>query len=61
LPWEETDKQIRSGHRSPDEFQPDSMRTIILSKDEGVEAVIGKPLGKLQTEVQSYLFDKRKG
>ncbi|HVO85679.1 MAG TPA: hypothetical protein VMT06_00990, partial [Candidatus Eisenbacteria bacterium] len=61
LPWEETDKQIRSGHRSPDEFQPDSMRTIILSKDEGIEAVIGKPLGKLQTEVQSYLFDKRKG
>jgi hypothetical protein len=36
------------------------MRTIILSKDEGIEAVIGKPLGKLQTEVQSYLFDKSK-
>jgi len=61
MPWEETDQFIRSGHRSPDDFQSDSLRTITISEEEGIKAVIGKPKGKDTTEVQSYLFDKSKG
>jgi hypothetical protein len=36
------------------------MRTITISAEEGIKAVIGKPKGKDTTEVQSYLFDKSK-
>ena len=61
MPWEETDQYIRSGHRSPEEFQPDSLRTVVLSEDEGIRAVIGKPKGKDSMEIQSYLFDRSKG
>jgi len=60
LPWEETDEYIRSGHRSPEDFQEDSFRTITIDADKGIKAVIGKPKGKDTTEVQSYLFDKSK-
>lgn len=59
-PWEETEEYIRSGHRNPDEFQPNSFRTIWISEEEGIKAVIGKPKGKQTTEVQSYLFIKEK-
>jgi len=61
LPWETTDQYIRSGHRAPEEFQPDSLRTIVLSVDEGIKAVVGKPKSKGTMEVQSYLFDLSKG
>ena len=60
MPWDESDSYIRSGHRSADDFQPDSMRTITISQKEGIKAVIGKPKGKKTTEVQSYLFAKDK-
>jgi len=60
LPWEEGADYIRSGHRNPDEFEKDSLRTITLSEEEGIKAVIGKPKGQDTTEVQSYLFDKDK-
>ncbi|MEM3628518.1 MAG: hypothetical protein QXE06_04020 [Candidatus Bathyarchaeia archaeon] len=61
LPWDETDQYIRSGHRSPEDFEQDSFRTITLSEDEGIKAVVGKPKGSDKMEVQSYLFDKSKG
>ena len=61
MPWETTGQYIRSGHRSPDEFQPESLRTIVLSEDEGIRAIVGKPKGKTTMEVQSYLFDLSKG
>lgn len=35
MPWEETDQYVRGGHRSPEEFQPNNLRTIVLSEDEG--------------------------
>jgi len=60
LPWETTDQYIRSGHRSPEEFQLDSLRTITISEDEGIKAVVGKPKGKDTMEIQSYLFDVSK-
>jgi len=61
LPWEETQDFIRSGHRNQEEFEPDSLRTVTLSEEEGIKAVIGKPKGKKTTEVVSYLFKKEKG
>ena len=61
MPWEETDKYIRSGHRSPEDFQEGSLRTIMISEEEGIKAVVGKPKGKDAMEVQSYLFSKEKG
>lgn len=61
MPWEETDQYVRSGHRSPEDFQPDSLRTIVLSESEGIRAVVGKLKGKDTMEIQSYLFDRSKG
>jgi hypothetical protein len=61
LPWETTDQYIRSGHRNPEEFKPESLRTIVLNGNEGIKAVIGKPVGKNTMEVQSYLFELSKG
>jgi hypothetical protein len=60
MPWDTEGDYVRSGHRNPDDFQPDSMRTITISQKEGIKAVIGKPKGKKTTEVQSYLFAKDK-
>jgi hypothetical protein len=61
LPWEIGQNYIRSGHRSPEEFEPESLRTIVLSEAEGVKAILGKPKGKDTTEIVSYLFDVSKG
>ncbi|MEM2995325.1 MAG: hypothetical protein QXI91_04845 [Candidatus Bathyarchaeia archaeon] len=61
MPWEITDQYIRSEHRSPEEFEPDSLRTIVLSEKDGIKAVVGKPKGKNTMEIQSYLFDVSKG
>jgi hypothetical protein len=61
MPWENTEQFIRSGHKSPEEFQPNTLKTIILNEKDGVEAIVGKPVGKDTMEVQSYLFDKTKG
>ncbi|MEW6505984.1 MAG: hypothetical protein AB1457_18695, partial [Chloroflexota bacterium] len=57
----ETDQYIRSGHRNPEEFQLDTTRTIVLSDDEGIKAIIAKAKGKDHMEVLSYLFDRNKG
>ncbi|MDH7563793.1 MAG: hypothetical protein QHH24_02775 [Candidatus Bathyarchaeota archaeon] len=61
MPWEETENYIRSGHRSEDEFKPDSLRTIVVSVEEGIKAVIGKPKDTSATEIVSFLFQKDKG
>jgi hypothetical protein len=61
MPWENTEQFIRSGHKNPAEFQPDTLKTVTLSEKEGIKAVIGKPKGKEAMESQSYLFDKNKG
>ena len=39
LPWEETDEYIRSGHRSSDDFQEGSFRTITIDAEKGIKAV----------------------
>jgi hypothetical protein len=61
LPWENTEGFIRSGHRDPAGFQKDTLRTISLNEEEGIKAVVGKPIGKTSMEVLSYLFEKSKG
>jgi len=61
MPWENTEQHIRSGHRSPEEFQKDTLKTITLNEKEGIKAVIGKPKGKDAMEIQSYLFEKDQG
>ena len=61
LPWDQTQNYIRSGHRNPEDFDPETLKTITLSEEEGIQAVIGKPWNKQSTEVISYLFNKEKG
>jgi N4-gp56 family major capsid protein len=63
MPWEETDQYIRSGHRDPSEFEPDSFRTITLSDEKGIKAIVAKPKGSRSDKmvVVSFLFSKEKG
>jgi hypothetical protein len=61
MPWEETEKNIRSGHKSTADFQQDTLRTVTLSREDGIQAVIGKPKGKETMEILSYIFAKDKG
>ncbi len=61
MTWENTEQYIRSGHRDPAEFQGDTLRTIMLNEKEGIKAIVGKPIGKHNMEVQSYLFEKSRG
>ena len=59
---EETEDFIHIPLKDADDFVDDSFRTIDISKEEGIQAVIGKltsdPDGS--THVQKYLFDKSK-
>jgi hypothetical protein len=61
MPWENTEQHIRSGHRDVEEFQKDTLKTIMLNEKEGIKAIIGKPKGKHTMEILSYLFEKDKG
>jgi hypothetical protein len=61
LPWDQTQNFIRSGHRKPEEFDPETLKTITFSEEEGIQAIIAKPWNKQSTEVVSYLFSKEKG
>jgi hypothetical protein len=68
MPWDVTEDYIRSGHRDPARYDPDSFRIISISAKEGIRAVIACPKGKFRegqcrngTEVQSYLFMRSKG
>ncbi len=61
LPWDQTQTIIRSGHRNPEDFDPQTIKTITLNKEEGIQAITAKPWNKESTEVVSYLFNKEKG
>ena len=60
MPWDQTQTIIRSGHRNPEDFDPETLKTITLSEEEGIQAIIAKPWNKTTTEVISYLFSKEK-
>jgi hypothetical protein len=53
-PWEETEENIRSGHKEPS----DNCRTIEISESEGIKAIYCKYGDKW--DIQSYLFSKKK-
>jgi hypothetical protein len=51
---------VRVRVKEPGAFQEGSFRTIVISKSDGIHAVIGRPKGKTTTEVQAYLFEKER-
>ena len=57
-PVDVTEDTIRIRVRDPEDFQADSFRTITISADDYIKAVIGKLKGETKTTIQSYLFDK---
>ena len=59
-PVETTENYIRVRVKDPGSFQDDSFRTITISADQGIKAVIGKLKGETNTTIQTYLFDKDK-
>jgi hypothetical protein len=61
LPWDQTENYIRSGHRNPDDLDPETLKTITLSEEEGIKAITAKPWSSQSTEVVSYLFSRQKG
>ena len=61
MPWETTEKNVRSAHRAVEDFQAGTLKTITLNEKEGIQAIVGKPQGKLIMETQSYLFSLDKG
>lgn len=60
MPIDITKNLIRIRQKDPALFQKDSMRTVDLSKDQGIKSVMGKKIGSDTMEIQSYLFDKEK-
>jgi len=62
MPWEETENEIRHRVRDPEDFQPDSFRTITLKEDKPrVFAIIGKLKGETTTTIQALRFPKEDG
>lgn len=60
MPVETTENYVRVRVRDVGDFQEGSLRTITISKDKGIKAVIGRLKGETTTTVQAYLFDKDK-
>jgi hypothetical protein len=46
LPWDQTQTIIRSGHTNPEDFDPETLKTITLSEEEGIQAITAKPWNK---------------
>jgi PBSX family phage portal protein len=44
----------------PGKFQSDSLRTIWISQNEGIKAIVGRLKNATKTTIQAYLFDKTK-
>ena len=59
-PVETTENYVRVRVRAPGLFEEDSFRTITISAEEGIRAVIGRLKGETTTTIQTYLFDKEK-
>jgi len=62
MPWEQTATEIQHRVRDPNDFEPDSFRTITLKADRPrVFAVIGKLKGETNTTIQALRFPKEDG
>jgi hypothetical protein len=64
---EVTDNYIRIPVKNPDDYDPDSIRTITISEEKGIKALTGCPKGEYEngkcnvgTEIITYLFDRDK-
>jgi len=55
-----TDRYIIIRVASPEDFDQESLRTLWVDKENGIQEVMGKHLKHDKTEVQSYVFDKHK-
>lgn len=60
MPVETADNYVRVRVRDPEDFEKDSFRTIDVSEENGIKAVVGKLEGEESTTIQTYLFDKEK-
>jgi len=62
MPVDTNEESVRIRVKDPGEFDEGTFRTISISEEQGIKAVIGKykadPAGS--THVQSYIFDKSK-
>ena len=45
------------GELSDYEFDKNSSKTVVLDKDRGISAIIGRPLNQNKTETQSFIFE----
>lgn len=57
--YDVTENYIRYRLRDPKAFT--SLRTIVLSADQGIKAVVGRLKGDKKTTLQNYMFDRDKG
>jgi HK97 family phage prohead protease len=55
-----TENSVRVRVQDPSEFDEATLRTIDISADEGIQAVVGKKPGADSMEIQTYIFDKTK-
>jgi len=55
-----TDRYIIIRVASPDDFEPESLRTLWVNEEKTIQEIMGKHSKHNQTEVQSYIFDKHK-
>ena len=60
MPVEVTDNFVRVRQVDPSLFQKESFRTITIDASHGIKAVIGRRPGAKSTEIQTFLFDKKK-
>jgi hypothetical protein len=58
IAYEKTKRYERFRIRSPNQFQKGSLRTLTLSKKNGLKLIIGRPLGKRITKTQSVLIER---
>jgi cation transport regulator ChaB len=58
--WLQSEDYYRYRVENSKKFQKDSFKTILLGKDKGIKAIVGKIKGATSMTVQTLLFDKEK-
>jgi len=56
--WEETENQIRHRIRDPEDFKPDSFRTLPMQGVQGIQVIMGRLKDETTMTVQALRFDK---
>jgi len=52
LPWDHTQTIMRSEHRNPEDFDPQTLKKVTLNKEEGIKAITTKQWNKTSTETE---------